>query len=315
MRALFFGTPEIAVPALEALQQIAEVAAVVCQPDRPAGRGLALHAPPVKLRALELGLAVAQPRKVRTAEFAAWVAERQADVALVMAYGRILPPAVLAASARGFINLHASLLPRYRGAAPIQWALVCGETETGISLMQMDEGCDTGPVYAMHRLPIAADVTAGALGVELGRLAAEVVRHDLPRVMSDTLRPVPQDDALATSAPLLSKADGQLRWSEAARKVHDRARGMTPWPGACSWLAGKRVKLTQTRVAHPEGQHAAPGTILNVGPEGADVACATGVLRVVRAQLEGRRECSADELSRGRCLSVGQIFESRREDG
>jgi methionyl-tRNA formyltransferase len=161
MRALFFGTPEIAVPALEALHQIAEVVGVVCQPDRPAGRGLALHAPPVKTRAVELGLEVAQPRKVRTPELATWVAERQADVAVVMAYGRILPPAVLAATAKGFVNLHASLLPRYRGAAPIQWALVCGETETGISLMQMDEGCDTGPVYSRHRIPITTDVTAG----------------------------------------------------------------------------------------------------------------------------------------------------------
>lgn len=154
MRALFFGTPEIAVPALEALHEVAEIAAVVSQPDRPAGRGLALRPPPVKQRALELGLEVHQPTKVRTPDFAEWVASKQADVALVMAYGRILTQQVLEAPARGCMNLHASLLPQYRGASPITWAIVHGETETGISLMQMDAGLDTGPVYSMHRLTI-----------------------------------------------------------------------------------------------------------------------------------------------------------------
>ena len=314
MKALFFGTPEIAVAPLDALHDIATIVGVVCQPDRPAGRGLTLHAPPVKLRALELGLTVAQPTKVRTPDFAAWVAERGADLAVVMAYGRILPPAVLGATAHGFVNLHASLLPRYRGAAPIQWAIAAGETETGISLMQMDEGCDTGPVYSKHPVAIGADTTAGELGAKLGALAAQVVRRELPRVLSGELRPIPQDDALASSAPLLEKADGQLDWTERAQRVHDRVRAMTPWPGACSWLDGKRIKVTATRVVSAEGTAGSPGLILSLGPGGAAVACGEGVVAVLRAQLEGRRECSADDLGRGRCLGVGQVFESRRRD-
>lgn len=184
MRAIFFGTPDIAVPSLEALREVAEVVAVVCQPDRPAGRGLELRAPPVKERALALGFEVVQPEKVKTPEFAAWVEARKADVALVIAYGRILPKAVLEGPRRGCMNLHASLLPRYRGAAPIQWAIVRGETETGVCLMQMDEGMDTGPVFTRRAIPIGRDETAGELGGRLGRLAAELVREDLPRAVA-----------------------------------------------------------------------------------------------------------------------------------
>src|SRR6185503_5571194 len=183
MRAIFFGTPEIAVPSLRALATVADVAAVVCQPDRPAGRGLKLHAPAVKLAAADLGIPVAQPTKIRTPDFLAWLAEQRADVAVVLAYGRILPAPVLTATARGCLNLHASILPRYRGAAPINWAIVRGETETGMSLMQMDEGLDTGPVFAVHRVPIGEDETAGELAVRLGALAADVVRADVPRVV------------------------------------------------------------------------------------------------------------------------------------
>src|SRR5262245_60233986 len=181
MRALFFGTPAIAVPALEALAGIADVAGVVCQPDRPAGRGLTQKPPAVKVAAERLGLAIVQPTKIRTPDFTEWVREANADVALVMAYGRILPAGVLLAPRRGCMNLHASLLPRYRGAAPITWAIVRGETETGISLMQMDAGCDTGPVYTRHAIPIGENATADDVARDLGELAAAVVRSDLAR--------------------------------------------------------------------------------------------------------------------------------------
>jgi methionyl-tRNA formyltransferase len=175
MRALFFGTPDIAVPSLRALATVADIVAVVCQPDRPAGRGLKLQAPAVKQAAVELGLPVMQPSKIRTPEFLAWITDRRADVALVLAYGRILPPTVLKAPVCGCLNLHASILPRYRGAAPINWAIVRGETETGMSLMQMDEGLDTGPVFTVRRVPIGENETAGELGVRLGALAADLV--------------------------------------------------------------------------------------------------------------------------------------------
>ena len=163
MRALFFGTPDIAVPALDALCDVAEVVGVVCQPDRPAGRGMKLRAPPVKARALEHGLEVQQPTRIKKGDFPAWIESKQADVALVIAYGRILPARLLDAPRRGCMNLHASLLPKHRGAAPINWAIAGGETKTGISLMQMDEGCDTGPVFSRHAIPIGADETAGEL--------------------------------------------------------------------------------------------------------------------------------------------------------
>jgi methionyl-tRNA formyltransferase len=179
VRAVFFGTPAIAVPALEALCERAEVVAVVCQPDRPAGRGLSLAAPEVKVAAERLGLPVHQPTKIKNDEFLGWLRGLEADVALVIAYGRILPPAVLAAPRRGCVNLHASLLPRFRGAAPIQWAIVRGESETGISLMQMDEGCDTGPVFLRRAIAIGENETAGELAPRLAALAAEVVRDHL----------------------------------------------------------------------------------------------------------------------------------------
>ncbi len=203
MRSLFFGSPDIAVASLEALHDISEVAAVICQPDRPAGRGLELRPPAIKRRALELGLEVAQPTKIKTRKFAEWIRSHGADVALVMAYGRILPEAVLEGPRHGCINVHASLLPRYRGAAPINWAIVRGETETGISLMQMDKGCDTGPVYEMRPLPIGPELTAGQLAAELSELAAAVVRVTLRGVVAGESEAVAQDDVAATLAPLI----------------------------------------------------------------------------------------------------------------
>lgn len=308
MRTLFFGTPAIAVPSLEALCAISTVAGVVCQPDRPAGRGLELRPPAVKERGLELGLPVVQPTKVRTPDFAAWVREQRADVAVVLAYGRILPPAVLAGTALGFVNLHASLLPRWRGAAPIQWAIVHGDRETGISLMQMDEGCDTGPVYLARRLPIGPQTTAGELSEQLARLAAALVHDELPRLVRGELVPTAQDSALATAAPLIDKSNGQIDWHAPARAVHDLVRGMTPWPGAYSWVQGKRFKVARSELARAEGDAGPAGTLLAIDERGAEVACGQGSLRIVRGHLEGRRECDAQALERGRCLRVGQCF-------
>ena len=224
MRAVFFGTPEIAVPALEALAQLATVTAVVCQPDRPAGRGLELKVPAVKARALSLGIEVVQPTKVRTPEFASWLVDQACDVAVVMAYGRILPPAVLAAPRRGCVNLHASILPKYRGAAPITWAVVHGESETGISLMQMDEGMDTGAVFSTHVIPIGPDATAGDVALELAALGGRAVTSDLARVVSGELVAEPQDAARATMAPMLDKADGRDRlFADRGRGARSRA--------------------------------------------------------------------------------------------
>ena len=307
MRALFFGTPAIAVPALDAHATIAEVAGVVCQPDRPAGRGLVLQPPPVKLRAVELGLAVTQPLKVRTPDFAAWARDAAADVALVIAYGRILPPTVLEAPRRGCLNLHASILPKYRGAAPITWCIVKGETETGISLMAMDEGMDTGPVFSIHRIPIGEETTAGELTVLLGTLAAEVVLADLGRAVAGEIA-APQDHAAATMAPILEKEHGRIAWEAPARAVHDHVRGMTAWPGAFTTAQGKTLKVLESRVGAAEGTAGTAGTVLVAGKEGIEVACGAGTLRILRAQVEGRKALGPAELVGGRALVAGMAL-------
>lgn len=308
MRAIFFGTPEIAVPSLEALAGIAEIVAVVCQPDRPAGRGLELKAPPVKRRAEALGLPVVQPAKIRTPEFAAWAQGLKADVGLVIAYGRILPKAILEAPRRGCINLHASILPKYRGAAPITWAVVNGEAETGVSLMQMDEGMDTGPVLAIHRIPIGPNMTADELAMELGPLAANVVREDLARAVRGEIEAAPQDHAAATEAPMLEKENGRIPWEKRARQVHDHVRGMTSWPGAFTRAEGKLLKVLATRVADEAGSEAAPGTIMAADRGYVRVTCGEGAIEILRAQVEGRKALPAADLVAGRTLREGLVL-------
>jgi methionyl-tRNA formyltransferase len=306
MRAVFFGTPEIAVPALVALTEIATVTAVVCQPDKPAGRGLELKPPAVKQKALELGLTVEQPTKVRTPEFAAWLRSQEADVALVIAYGRILPKGVLEAPRRGCMNLHASILPKYRGAAPITWAVVDGETKTGISLMQMDEGMDTGPIFSIREVPIGENTTAGELSIALAACAAEVVRLDLPRAVGDELAALPQPDG-ATHARMLTKDDGRVDFTRTAKQVHDHARGMSPWPGAFTTAGGKTLKVLETRLA-PGSADAPPGTVVVAKQDRVEVACAEGRVAILRAQLEGKKPLGARELVGGRALAEGMVL-------
>ncbi|MEQ9321286.1 MAG: methionyl-tRNA formyltransferase [Polyangiaceae bacterium] len=311
MRAIFFGTPDIAVPSLRALCDVAEVTAVVCQPDRPAGRGMKLRPPPVKAAALELGLPVHQPTKVRNAAFRQWVESQQADVALVIAYGRILPQAVLDGPRRGCMNLHASILPRYRGAAPINWAIVHGETETGIALMQMDAGMDTGPVFTTRTLPIGSHETAGELAERLGELAATVVREDLPRAVAGDVEATPQDHDAATMAPMMSKDDGRVDWSLPASRVHDHARGMTPWPGAHTTVDGKRFKVLATRRSAAESD-APPGTVVDIVTSDdephAVVSCGHGCIALLRGQLAGKKALDAAQLAAGRTLAPGTVL-------
>lgn len=308
MRAVFFGTPPIAVPALRALTQVAEVAAVVCQPDRPSGRGLKLTAPAVKEAALELGLSVHQPTKVRTGELATWLREKNADVALVMAYGRILPADVLGAPRRGAMNLHASLLPRYRGAAPINWVIVNGETQTGISLMQMDEGLDTGPVYSRHALDIAESETAGSLSERIAILGAHVVRADLAAAVDGKLTAEAQDPALASHAPLIERQHLQVDWARSALEIARLVRGMAPRPGAFTLVAGKVLRLHEARPAvGPMAPGAVPGTVSVLGKR-ALVATGSGALELVNAQLEGKKALMAQDLINGRVLADGLVL-------
>jgi methionyl-tRNA formyltransferase len=303
IRSVFFGTPEIAVAALNALLEVSEVVGVVTQPDRPSGRGLELTPPAVKRRALELGIEVTQPVKVRTGELRRWLEQRAADVFVVLAYGRILPPDILAVPPRGALNLHASLLPKYRGAAPIQWCIVRGETETGISLMQMDEGLDTGAVLSRHVIPIGEEETAGELAERLSTLAAEVVRSDLPKVMCGELTAEPQDHAQATHAPPLEREHGRVAFEKPAREIANLVRGLWPKPGAFTNVGEKTLRLVKVRPSDAVLDAPAGSVVIQSGTPW--VATAAGSLEIVQAKLEGKRESSGRDLVNGRVLSAG----------
>jgi methionyl-tRNA formyltransferase len=303
---VFFGTPAIAVPALRALAEVAEIVGVVCQPDRPAGRGLNLQPPAVKLAALELGFEVHQPVKVKTGTLDEWLRERTPDVALVMAYGRILPSAVLAAPRRGCMNLHASLLPRWRGAAPINWSILHGDTETGICLMQMDEGLDTGPVYARSVVRIGAEETAGELAEQLASAAAQLVRDELAHAVDGKLQAVPQEHEKSTHAPPLERAHGALDFCKSARDLVNQVRGLAPRPGAHTLLAGKPLKVAQARLT--EGAAFGEPGLVSVQQKRVLVSTSDGVFELLRAQLEGRKELAAIDLLHGRALKAGDVL-------
>jgi methionyl-tRNA formyltransferase len=304
-RALFYGTPAFSVPCLDALHGVAEVVGVVCQPDKPVGRGLTLTPPPVKQRATELGLPVVQPTKLRTGEFGEWVRAQKVDVALVVAYGRILPQDVLDGPRLGCVNVHASLLPKYRGAAPITWAVVRGETETGVTLMQMDAGMDTGNMLEKYVLPIGPDETAGELSERLAQIGAKAVREGLPKYVAGGYVPEAQDHAAATLAPMLKKEDGAIDFAKSAQAVHDHVRGMSPWPGAHTTLAGKLVKVLATHKADATRAGAAPGEVILADKARVIVACGEGAVELVRIQLEGKKPVRGADWVLGRGVREG----------
>lgn len=309
---MFFGTPAIAVPALRALATTFEVCGVVCQPDRAAGRGLTLTAPAVKLEAQALGLEVLQPSKLKDGAFAALLRERQIDLALVMAYGRILPKDVLDAPRLGCVNLHASLLPEYRGAAPIQRCLMDGRVETGLCLMQMDEGMDTGDVLGERRLSIGPDENYQELSDRLALLASEMTQDDLPRFARGELTRRPQDHARATYAKPIEAADTQLDFAWSARTLKDRIRALAPQPGAAAFIhrvgaADRRVRLLAAHAADPAEtvqERLASGEVLVQGAR-VFVGTGAGVLEVLSGQVEGRKVLPAAQLAQGRALTSG----------
>jgi len=310
MRALFFGTPELSVPSLDALAEIATVVGVVCQPDKPASRGLKLTAPPVKERAVALGFPVLQPTKLRTGEVAEWARAKNADVALVIAYGRILPQDVLDAPRLGCVNLHASILPKYRGAAPITWAIVHGEPETGITLMKMDAGMDTGDILEVFPTPIGEDETTGELSARLAQLGARAVREGLPRFVNGELTPRAQDHTRASMAPLLKKEMGRIDWSQPAARVHDHVRGMNPWPMGFSYVR-RDTRLIVHRTKKVDGtlsRAAKPGEVVIADKSRVVVACGDGVIELVRVQLEGKKAVTGAEWFLGRGVREGDML-------
>ena len=295
------GTPEFAAACLRALAGAHEVALVVCQPDKPAGRGGQVTAPPVKLAAQELGLPVIQPKSARTGELRDALKASGAELAVVVAYGKILPKDVLEALPRGCINVHASLLPKYRGAAPIQWAVIDGEAETGVSIMQLDEGMDTGPVLLEKRLAIDPAWTSGELFEHLAPVGAA----SLLEYLAHPKLPVPQDHARATHARMLTKADGAIDFTQPAAQVASRIRGVDPWPGAQAILRGHNVKLFRAKAEAGQG---AAGTVLAVDAAGAHVACGEGAVVIAEVQLPGKKRMPAAQLVNGRALAVGDVL-------
>ncbi len=309
VRSVFFGTPSLAVPALRTLHATSELVGVVCQPDRPAGRGLQTQQSAVKEAATSLGVQVYQPTKVRTGELGEWLRARRPDVAVVLAYGRILPPDVLGAPRRGCLNLHASPLPRWRGAAPIQWAIMSGDHETGVSLMQMDEGLDTGPVYVTRRVPIGANETAAELGERLALLCATMVETDLPRVLRGELEPQPQDEALATYAPPIRSEHCGLDWTLSATRLAAQVRALAPRPGARTWKDGTCLRVVSARSV-PDSVPGPPGRVTVERAARVLVATGNGTLEVLAAQREGRRVCESRDLINGRAVVDGMLFET-----
>ena len=303
MRLIFAGTPPFAAAALAALADAGhDIALVLTQPDRPAGRGMKLLPSAVKQTALERGFAVAQPASLKTPETQAELAALKADVMVVAAYGLILPQAVLDLPRRGCLNIHASLLPRWRGAAPIQRALLAGDTETGITIMRMDAGLDTGAMLLKSVTPIAESESAGALHDRLMALGAAAIVEALEKL--DTLTPEPQDDALATYAAKLGKEEARLDWTRPAARLARAVRGYNPVPGAWTLLAGAPLKIWAARAAAGSG---APGAVLP-GEAELLVACGDGALAITELQPAGGKRMPAAAFLAGRALPPGTVL-------
>lgn len=293
MRILFLGTPDFAVPALDALHRDHEIALVVAQPDKPAGRGMKMQAPAVAVRAKELGLPLLQPPKVRTAEFLDRVRDLAPEIGIVIAYGKILPAALLEIPKHGFLNVHASVLPQWRGAAPIQRSIEAGDRVTGVTIMRVDEELDHGPMLAIDTLEIAPDERTPALAKRLSALGAAALARVLREY--DSRVETPQDHARATLAPKIEKSEGEITFDETTANIWNRFRAFDPWPGLFVGSNGETLKLTEVRPA--EGS-AAPRTILSVDDD-VVVATSDGAIRILEMQRPGKPRTPAGAVARG----------------
>jgi methionyl-tRNA formyltransferase len=302
-RIVFMGTPEFAVPVLKKLIETQRVVGVVTQPDRPAGRGRRLQPPPIKKTAEAADIPVYQPRSLRSEEAADPIRAWEPEMIVVAAFGQILRPHVLELPPKGCLNVHASLLPRWRGASPIHYAILAGDKETGISLMQMDVGLDTGPVYVQEAVPIRPDETAASLHDRLAQLGADMIGRHLERILSGELTAVPQDDSGSTYARMIKKEEGQIDWQRPAAEIDRLIRAMTPWPGAFTTWEGHNLKVLSARLLEGSGSGAA-GLVVAQG-DGAAVLTGNGKLILERVQLAGKTATAMDDFLRGRPDFVG----------
>jgi len=302
MRVIFLGTPAFAVPTLEALVSAGhDVVCVVTQPDRPSGRGQQLTASPVKEAALRHALPVYQPERIRRPEAVAALAALAPDVMIVVGYGQIIPQSVIDIPPQGIINVHASLLPKYRGAGPVQWAIANGETLTGVTTMRIDRGLDTGDMLLKAQTDIGPDETAVELGARLAAMGAALLVETLENIAA--IAPQKQDPAQATYAPLLKKEDGLIDWRQPAQAIHNRVRGFQPWPGAYTRFRGQHLHIWKSRVA--AAQPGQPGRML-LHP--LRTVCGEGALELIDVQLEGRKRIAADAFANGQRIVAGDIL-------
>ncbi|WP_010252409.1 methionyl-tRNA formyltransferase [Acetivibrio cellulolyticus] len=309
MKIIFMGTPEFAVPSLDMLlKEGYDVVAVVTQPDKPKGRGNKMALPPVKEYALEHGIDVLQPEKVKTEEFTNIIKDINPDLLVTAAYGKILPKSVLDIPKYGCINVHGSLLPKYRGAAPIQWSVINGEKVTGITTMFTDVGMDTGDMLLKGEIEITEGMTAGELHDRLSILGAEVLKETLVRLKEGTLERAPQSDAEATYASMMTKDTGLVDWTRSSKEIHNLIRGTNPWPGAYTYYNGGKMKIWITSVVSEDKHDLRAGTICEVGKNGIVIACGTGKLNIKEVQFESCRKMCVEDYICGHKMDEGEIL-------
>lgn len=310
MRIAFFGTPDFAVPSLDAVASSGhELVLVVTQPDRPRGRGNKVTPSPVKARALELGVPVLQPTALKPPAFAEELGRMQLDLAVVAAYGRILPAHVLAAPRMGMINVHASLLPRWRGAAPVHRAVIAGDAETGVTIMRVVEALDAGPMLARLPTPIGENETSEALEGRLAALGADLLGETLAALARGPVTETVQDEHLVTYAHRLERRESSLDWAQPAAVVHNHIRGLTPWPLTSCLLGGRRLILHRSELAQAGGSLAAPGTVREVRDTQIVVAAATGAVALTEVQVEGRPKMPVRTFLHGHSVQPGEMLE------
>ena len=309
MRIVFMGTPEFAVPSLKALVEAGyDVCGVFTQPDKPKNRGMKLQRSPIKECALSAGIPVFQPVKMRDGEALAILRELKPDLIAVAAYGKILPVDILELPTLGCVNVHSSLLPKYRGAAPINWAILNGEDETGVTIQRMAEGVDTGDILAQASTPIDINENAGQLLTRLAHMGAELLMETVRKLETGLAVATPQDESRASHAPMLSKELSPMDWGKTARQLHDQVRGLFPWPSAVAVLDGIRCKIIQTIMVSIETDQQ-PGTVLQADKKGLQIACGDGkVLEILELQPDGKKAMAAAAFLMGHPIQTGAVI-------
>lgn len=312
LKLVFMGTPEFAVPTLKMLLEETEhsVVGVVTQPDKSSGRGQRISMPPIKKIALEYDIQLIQPKKIGKMT-RAWLEALQPDCIIVVAYGKILRASVLSIPRLGCINVHASLLPAYRGAAPINWAIINGETQTGITTMHLDEGMDTGDMLLQKTCEILPEDNASSLHDKLAALGAETLKLTLQQIGEGTIQPVKQDESKASYAPMLQKSEGIIRWADSAENIHNRIRGLHPWPGVFTYFRNKRIKLLSSSVREKSNSNTEkPGTICNVTIDECEVATGEGIIILKEVQPESKKPMKIKDFINGYRVTTGDLFTS-----